>query len=119
MVQQQRRVAEKGRVVMVGRDIGTDVYPEAQLKIYLDATPEQRALRRFNELVARGQPADFQQTLANVLLRDAIDSEREASPLRQAGDAVRIDSSDLTISEVVAQLQDLVCSRLGIEAAGG
>lgn len=113
MVRQQRRVAEKGRVVMVGRDIGTVVFPEAPLKVYLDATPEERALRRFRELRDRRQPADYDAILEAVRRRDAIDSGREASPLRAADDAVHINTEGLDVDQVVAAIVPLARQRLG------
>lgn len=114
MVRQQRRIAEKGRVVMVGRDIGTVVFPEAPLKVYLDATPEERALRRFRELRARQQPADYDDILEAVRRRDAIDSEREASPLRAAEDAVHINTEGLDVDQVVAAIVPLARERLAL-----
>ena len=112
MVRQQRRVAEKGRVVMVGRDIGTVVFPEAPLKVYLDATPEERALRRFRELRDRQQPGDYDAILEAVRRRDAIDSGREASPLRAAEDAVHINTEGLSVDEVVAAIVPFARHRL-------
>ncbi len=114
MVRQQRRVADKGRVVMVGRDIGTVVFPEAPLKVYLDASPEERARRRYRELLDRRQPADYEAILENVRLRDAVDSEREASPLRAAPDAVPINTEGLSVEEVVAVIVQLAGQRLGL-----
>ena len=112
MVRQQRRIAEKGRVVMVGRDIGTVVFPEAPLKVYLDASPEERALRRFRELRDRQQPADYDAILEAVRRRDAIDSGREASPLRAAEDAVHINTEGLGVDQVVAAIVPLARQRL-------
>ena len=97
---QQRRVGLRGKVVMVGRDIGTVVLPEAGLKIYLDASAEQRARRRYDELVGRGEQADFEQILVKVVERDRIDSTREVAPLRPAEDAVHIDSDALDADQV-------------------
>lgn len=112
MVRQQRRIAIAGRVVMVGRDIGTVVFPEAPLKIYLDASPAERARRRYRELIQRGQPADYESILAGVRQRDDIDSHRAASPLRAAPDAVVIDTDDLTIAQVVEAILALIDARL-------
>ena len=98
---QQRKIGQRGNVVMVGRDIGTVVLPEADLKIYLDASPEERARRRYAELVARGEEADYGQILDKVKERDFIDSNREVAPLRAAEDAIVINSSDMTIDQVV------------------
>ena len=108
MVEQQRRVAEDGEVVMVGRDIGTVVLPEADLKIYLDATVEERARRRWKEIRQRGESADYQEVLASMRRRDDIDSHREVSPLRAADDAVVIDSTDMTVKEVLEEMMRLV-----------
>lgn len=104
---QQRRVGLRGKVVMVGRDIGTVVLPEAGLKIYLDASAEQRALRRYHEIIGRGGQADFDQILARVLERDHIDSTRKVAPLRPAADAVKIDSDSLNEDQVFEQVRAL------------
>ena len=104
---QQRKIGLRGNVVMVGRDIGTVVLPEADLKIYLDASPEERARRRHTELIARGEEADYGQILAKVKERDFIDSNREVAPLRAAKDAVVINSSDMSIEQVVETVMKL------------
>ena len=99
MVEQQRRMgAEKG-IVMDGRDIGTTVFPDAELKIFVTASAKVRAQRRYDELLQKGMPADFDEILKNVEERDYIDSHREVSPLRQAEDAILLDNSDLTIPQ--------------------
>ena len=105
---QQRRIGHRGRVVMVGRDIGTVVMPDADLKIYLDATVEERARRRYREILARGERADYGEVLAAMRRRDKLDSEREVAPLRPAEDAVIIDTTDLTVEEVLARVMELV-----------
>jgi len=105
---QQRRIGQKGKIVMVGRDIGTVVLPDADLKIYLDATVEERAGRRYRETLARGEPADIQEVLASVQLRDRIDSGRVHAPLRAAADAAVIDTTALDIYEVLACVLALV-----------
>ena len=102
--QQQRRIGQRGRIVMVGRDIGTVVLPEADLKIYLDATAEQRARRRFDEIIARGAQADYNEILAKVIERDRIDSTRDVAPLKAAEDAIVLDSDKLTADEVLEQV---------------
>ena len=107
--QQQRRIGQRGRIVMVGRDIGTVVLPEADLKIYLDASADERARRRFDEIRARGEPADFDEILSKVRERDRIDSTREVAPLRPAEDAVLLNSDKLTADEVFARTKEL-CS---------
>ncbi len=104
---QQRRIGLRGRVVMVGRDIGTVVLPEADLKIYLDASPEERARRRFAELQARGQSADYEAILEQVRERDRLDSTRDIAPLQAAADAVRIDSDRLSADEVFEKVKEL------------
>jgi cytidylate kinase len=98
---QQRRVGLRGRIVMVGRDIGTVVLPDADLKIYLDASPEQRAHRRTDELSARGQAADFEEILDSMRKRDHIDSSRKVAPLQAAPDAVRLISDHLNADQVL------------------
>lgn len=100
--EQQRRIGLRGRVVMVGRDIGTVVLPEADLKIYLDASAEERARRRYEELVARGEKADYEDILSRMVERDRIDSTRAVAPLRPAADAVVINSDKLTAEQVFA-----------------
>ncbi|MBU2610081.1 MAG: (d)CMP kinase [Chloroflexi bacterium] len=104
---QQRRIGLRGRVVMVGRDIGTVVLPEADLKIYLDASAEQRARRRFDEIIARGEEASFDEILAGVRMRDEIDSTRAFSPLKAAEDAIIIDSDRLDADEVYQYVEAL------------
>jgi CMP/dCMP kinase len=98
--QQQRRIGQRGKVVMVGRDIGTVVLPEAPLKIYLDASAEKRARRRYDEIIARGGLADYDEILAKVIERDRIDSTRDVAPLKAAQDAVVLDSDKLSADEV-------------------
>lgn len=98
VVQQQRMGAEKG-IVMDGRDIGTVVFPKAELKIFVTASAEVRAQRRYDELKAKGMDADYADILKNVEERDYIDSHRATSPLRKADDAIELDNSNLTIAE--------------------
>lgn len=105
---QQRRIGLQGQVVMVGRDIGTVVLPEADLKIYLDASAEERAQRRYQERLERGEEADFKVILKNVRQRDEIDSTREVAPLKAAEDAVVIDTDNLSIEEVLAEVERLI-----------
>lgn len=100
----QREMARGGKVIMDGRDIGTQVLPNADLKIFLTASVEERARRRFEELQAKGVSADFAQVVKEITLRDKQDSEREISPLAQAEDAILLDSTNLTIEEVVAEI---------------
>ena len=99
MVAQQQQMGRDGGVVMDGRDIGTVVFPNAELKVFVTASAEVRAQRRFDELKAKGMPPDYEDILKNVQERDYIDSHREVSPLRQADDALLLDNSNMTISE--------------------
>src|SRR5688500_4111558 len=102
--QQQRRIGQRGHIVMVGRDIGTVVLPEADLKIYLDASAEQRARRRYDEMIARGAQADYNEILTKVIERDHIDSTRDVAPLKAAEDAIVLDSDKLSADEVFEQV---------------
>lgn len=111
MVDQQRRMGEAGGVLMDGRDIGTVVFPNAQLKIFLTASVEERARRRYAEMVAKGQQVDLQQLQADIAERDKQDSERAISPLRQAEDALLLDTSNMGISEVTDRILQLVQER--------
>ena len=106
--QQQRRVGQRGKIVMVGRDIGTVVLPEADLKIYLDATAEERARRRYDEIIAHGGNTDYEGILKRVIERDRIDSTRDVAPLKAAEDAVVLDSDKLNADEVFEQILALV-----------
>ncbi|WP_281531170.1 (d)CMP kinase [Leyella stercorea] len=99
LVEQQQAMGNEKGIVMDGRDIGTVVFPNAELKIFVTASAEIRAQRRFKELEAKGMPADFDEILQNVEQRDYIDTHRETSPLRQADDALVLDNSHLTIAE--------------------
>lgn len=99
MVNQQQRMGESKGIVMDGRDIGTTVFPNAELKIFVTASPEIRAQRRYDELKAKGQNASYDEILKNVKERDHIDQTREVSPLRQAQDALLLDNSLLTVSQ--------------------
>jgi cytidylate kinase len=99
MVAKQQEMGLRKGIVMDGRDIGTTVFPDAELKIYVTASPEIRAQRRYDELKAKGQPTDFNEILENVKTRDHIDQTRAVSPLRQAEDAILLDNSNLTIEQ--------------------
>ncbi len=107
LASQQRRIGLRGRVVMVGRDIGTVVLPEAGLKVYLDASAEERARRRLKEILERGGTADYETILAGVRNRDEIDSNRAFAPLRAAEDAVILDSDKLNADEVFEKVEKL------------
>ena len=104
LVQQQRILAREGNIVMVGRDIGTVVLPQADLKVFLSASPEQRAHRRWRDLVDQAQDVDFQQVLRETTERDEIDSNRADSPLRPAEDALTLDTGHLTVDQVVEKI---------------
>ena len=99
LVGQQQKMGREGGIVMDGRDIGTTVFPNAELKIFVTASAEVRAQRRYDELQQKGMPADYADILKNVQERDYIDSHREVSPLRQADDALLLDNSHMTIDE--------------------
>jgi len=101
LTEQQRRIGKRGQVVMVGRDIGTVVLPDADLKIFLDASVEERARRRYDECIARDEQVDFDLVLADLKKRDQIDSTRDVAPLRPADDAIILDSDNLTIEQVL------------------
>ena len=108
MVYIQRKLAEGKNVIMEGRDIGTVVFPNADLKIYLDATPEERARRRVEQNIKNNIDSNYEQILQDIIERDERDSNREISPLRKADDAIVIDSTNLTIEEVVNKVIELV-----------
>ncbi|BCI53576.1 cytidylate kinase [Mycolicibacterium litorale] len=115
LVDLQRRLSDgSGSVVVEGRDIGTVVLPEADVKIFLTASPEVRARRRNTQNVANGLADDYASVLADVRRRDHLDSTRAVSPLRAADDALVVDTSDMTETDVVAHLQDLVHQRAGV-----
>lgn len=114
LMEMQRRAAREHDVIMDGRDIGTVVLPGADLKIYLTAAPEARAERRCRELRERGQQADFDQVLAEVLERDRRDSQREAAPLRQADDAVLADTTELDLEGSFRLLLELARAHLNL-----
>lgn len=106
MVAQQQEMGKQKGIVMDGRDIGTTVFPNAELKIFVTASPEVRAQRRYDELKSKGKTADFDDILKNVKERDYIDSHREVSPLRKADDAIELDNSNMTIAEQKSWLME-------------
>jgi len=108
MTEQQRRIASRGKIVMVGRDIGTVVLPDADLKIYLDASVEERARRRYLEIVSRGGEAELDQILSALEKRDLIDSTRALAPLKIAEDAIVIDSDPFSADEVFNEVLKLI-----------
>ena len=107
MVDQQRRMGQDKGIVMDGRDIGTTVFPDAELKVFVTASAEVRAQRRYDELLGKGEKADYDEILKNVMERDYIDSHREVSPLRQADDAILLDNSNMTREEQSRVLLDM------------
>lgn len=114
LVAQQRRIGIAKPIVVEGRDLGTVVFPDARCKIYLDASPEERAKRRLKELSERGESADLETILRQIIERDRLDSEREVGPLRQAEDAVRVDSDGKSLEEVVDVMERVARQRLEI-----
>ena len=112
LVKYQRESAASGQVIMDGRDIGTVVLPDADLKIFLTASPEVRAKRRYDEILAKGGSVEYDVILEEIKVRDYKDSTREISPLKQAQDAILIDTSYLTIDEVVEKISKLINERL-------
>lgn len=112
LLDQQRRFGGQGGVVLEGRDIGTVVFPDAEVKVFLRAAPEERARRRTEELRERGQPADYERTLAEIRQRDGQDEGRAVAPLRAADDAVTLDTTELTLDQVVDRLESLVRARM-------
>lgn len=112
MVKQQQALGAKRNIVMDGRDIGTTVFPHADLKIFMTASPQVRAERRFAELTAKGEQLTMEEVKDNLAHRDHIDSTREESPLRQAEDAIVLDNSELNQEEQLAFVVDLVKSRM-------
>lgn len=115
LLETQRELARRSNVLMDGRDIGTVVLPQATLKIFLTASPEARARRRQAELAAKGQPADYDTVLRDILARDDQDTHRAAAPLRQAEDAVLVDTSELDFEQSFAALRALVEQAAGKE----
>lgn len=115
LVSQQRRMASEGRIIVVGRDIGTVVLPNADLKIYITASSEERARRRWKEFQAQGRETDYQSVLNETRARDDVDTQRDDSPLKPAEDAWVLDTDGLTGDEVV----DLIVQRVNAEAQGG
>jgi cytidylate kinase len=108
LTQQQRLIAANGRMVMVGRDIGTVVAPDADLKLYIQASVEERARRRYQERQARGESVTYEEVLTSMRQRDQIDSRRDHAPLRRADDAIVIDTDGLDINEVMDRIERLL-----------
>ena len=112
LVYQQQLMRKQGGIVMDGRDIGTVVFPDAELKIFMTASPEVRAQRRFDELIKRGDKVEFDEVFKNVQERDYIDSHRADSPLIKADDAIELDNSNLTLTEQYQKIMHLVTMTL-------
>ncbi|WP_099351711.1 (d)CMP kinase [Fredinandcohnia onubensis] len=112
MVRRQQSLAKSGGVVMDGRDIGTHVLPDAEVKIFLLASVDERAERRHQENLSKGYQSDLEQLKLEIAQRDKLDSEREVAPLRKAEDAIEIDTTSLGIEEVVAKIMDVVKERI-------
>jgi cytidylate kinase len=112
LTEQMRRIGLRGRVVMVGRDVGTVILPEADLKIFLVASTETRAQRRFQEVQARGEARRYADILANLRERDQLDSSRAVAPLRPAADAIEVDTTHLDLPGVVAAIEKLIATPL-------
>ncbi len=108
MVELQRKFGEQKNIIMEGRDIGTEVFPNANVKIYLDATPEERARRRVLQNQEKGIECEYEQILKDIKIRDERDSTREISPLKKAEDAILVDSTNMTIEEVVEEVVRIV-----------
>jgi len=115
LVKLQREIGKNSGLVMDGRDIGTVVFPEAELKLFITASPEIRAKRRYNELTQRKEKVSYDEVLKNVIERDYIDSHRKHSPLIKAEDAIEIDNSNLSLDEQFAQIMQLLNKTLEIE----
>ena len=112
LLDMQRDVAKEHNVIMDGRDIGTVVLPKANVKIFLTATPEVRAQRRTDELIAKGQKANYAQILKEIQQRDYQDTHREIAPLKMARDSIKVDTSDMDIEQVVATIREIVGKKI-------
>ena len=112
LLDMQREVAEQHDVIMDGRDIGTVVLPKATVKIFLTAAPEVRAKRRTDELLAKGQKANYDKVLAEIKQRDYQDTHREIAPLKMARDSIKVDTSEMDIDQVVATIRDIVAKKV-------
>ena len=114
LLDMQREVAEQYNVIMDGRDIGTVVLPKATVKIFLTASPEVRAKRRCDELTAKGQKANYDTILKEIQQRDYQDTHREIAPLKMARDSIKVDTSDMSIDEVVSAIREIVRTKAGL-----
>ncbi len=113
LLDMQRDVARQHNVVMDGRDIGTVVLPKATVKIFLTASAEVRAQRRYNEMLDKGQKASFAQVLKDIQQRDHQDTHREVAPLKMCRDSVKLDTSDMDIDQVIAAMKEIVAGKVG------
>ena len=113
LLDMQREIAQQYDVIMDGRDIGTVVLPDATVKIFLTASPEARATRRWKEYQAKGMPNTYEEVLADVKQRDYQDTHREIAPLKMSRDSIKVDTSDMTIEEVLEKLKDIVAQKVG------
>ena len=113
LLDMQREIAQKYNVIMDGRDIGTVVLPKATVKIFLTASAEVRAKRRCDELLAKGQKARYDAVLKEIQQRDYQDSHREIAPLKMARDSIKVDTSDLTIDQVVEKIKEIIAEKVG------
>ncbi len=114
LLDMQREVAEEANVIMDGRDIGTVVLPKANVKIFLTASAEVRAQRRTDELIAKGQKANYAKILQEIQQRDYQDTHREIAPLKMARDSIKVDTSDMSIDQVVAHIREIVNQKVGL-----
>jgi cytidylate kinase len=112
LTEQQRRIGHRGKVVMVGRDIGTVVLPEAELKIYLEASPEERANRRYKEQLQRGNEVEYETILRSIQRRDQIDSTRQVAPLKPAKDAITIDTDNMDVDAVYHRVLSIIHTQI-------
>ena len=114
LLDMQRDVAKQYNVIMDGRDIGTVVLPKADVKIFLTATPEVRAKRRYDELIAKGQKAELPTILKEIIQRDYQDTHREIAPLKMARDSIKLDTSDLDIEGVLAEMKRIIATKIPV-----
>ena len=113
----QKDMAKKNNVVMDGRDIGTVVLPQADVKIFLTASPEERAQRRYDELMLKGEKTTYEEVLADVKQRDYNDTHRDISPLRQAQDAILVDTTGITLEQSIQKVQDTAVQKLSTQTS--
>ena len=112
LLEMQRKLARENNVIMDGRDIGTVVLPKATVKIFLTASPEVRAKRRTDELIAKGQRANYEKVLKEIQQRDYQDTHREIAPLKMSRDSIKVDTSDLDIDGVVAAIKEIIAKKV-------